>query len=356
MARLKILENNTQKTGIPLLGPCTLLLTVFTILIHFSFSLVWIPLVAIVGIPICWKWDLKGFSVSLALLTLILIYQMWKIPNEKLWQSGIGFSMALGFLITALSSLEAIESDQEHTYSRDEHERLLQACNTMETNAKSQSDELEQTRKQVVILNHQLEELLATFRSESTAKQNEYAQLNTALVLKDRELRSITGKHKQLLEQFNGKSDILDETRHELFHTQETLYRLQRELQEEESNWLCNAETLLNDHFNELENTYKQTTLEQNCELEELYDLISHLFKNEQNTAGPLPQQYLPRKSKEQRDRIPSNTRSPDGNLAEDRVEHHPRIEGSKVAPQTDRVRKLLLASRATSNGKSADR
>lgn len=90
------------------LGPALILITFFVLLVKASVTPLTIPLFALVGMPLCWKWKVKGLTCSLVCLFLLVLYQDQFTPTEeRLWNIGLAVSLALAFVVTALSFEEA---------------------------------------------------------------------------------------------------------------------------------------------------------------------------------------------------------------------------------------------------------
>jgi chromosome segregation ATPase len=98
-------ENQVQFWA--LLGPFVVLLSIAILL--FKVSDHWyIPLSALVGIPLCVKWQMKGMAASLVLLSILLLsnYQDLEL-GERYWHIGLSLAMAFSFIILTLSLEEA---------------------------------------------------------------------------------------------------------------------------------------------------------------------------------------------------------------------------------------------------------
>lgn len=92
-----------------------------------------------------------------------------------------------------------------------------------------------------------------------------------------RELRRLEGFYRQLREQFEEKTRILDETRQELFHTQENLMRAERELSEKE---LSSPQISYEEHISHLlkaEAELKQELEQSQQEIIKLNELVETL-------------------------------------------------------------------------------
>lgn len=92
-----------------ILGPMVVLLSLAVLFVKLSSHWVF-PIAAIVATPLCLKWKMKGFMISLAILLIggILTYQTLHL-EERYWYVGMGLAMTLSLLILALS-FEEVEN------------------------------------------------------------------------------------------------------------------------------------------------------------------------------------------------------------------------------------------------------
>jgi len=91
-----------------LLGPFLVLLSIAVLL--FKVSIHWyFPVSALIGIPLCVKWKLKGMAVSLCFLLLLsgFGYQSLEL-EERYWHVGLSLAMAFSFIVMTLS-LEEVQ-------------------------------------------------------------------------------------------------------------------------------------------------------------------------------------------------------------------------------------------------------
>lgn len=107
------MDNNTRNinaqaqlwalTG-PLLIACT-----FLIIAIRAASMPWgLPLVALVGLLICYQWHWRGVLISLCLLIGVLTYNLSIVPTtDWLWFITLAASIAAAFVVTALSLEES---------------------------------------------------------------------------------------------------------------------------------------------------------------------------------------------------------------------------------------------------------
>lgn len=119
-----------------MLGPFLFLVT--SAVLIFKLSAHWyFPLSALIGIPLCVKWKLKGMAVALAsLLALTLLSYQNLDLEERYWHVGMALAMAFSFIILTLSAEEVegvISKLQRESQSRLENFlRLDEAAKTAE--------------------------------------------------------------------------------------------------------------------------------------------------------------------------------------------------------------------------------
>lgn len=98
---------DTQVQFWALLGPSLLLLSLSVLL--FKVSPHWyIPVSAVMGIPLCVKWHMKGMTAALSCLLLLtgVGYQNLEL-GDLYWHVGLALAMAFSFIILTLSWEEA---------------------------------------------------------------------------------------------------------------------------------------------------------------------------------------------------------------------------------------------------------
>lgn len=93
----------------------------------------------------------------------------------------------------------------------------------------------------------------------------------------ERLARRFEGMYKQLVLQFKEKSEILNETRFQLFHSEEKLMQLQKEWEDSKIFTPSQEERLLQKHILSMEKYYCEKEKEHQLEIDQLTDLISHL-------------------------------------------------------------------------------
>lgn len=82
-----------------------------------------LPLAALTGVFICYRWHWKGVLISFAILLVALIYLLNIIPSsEWLWTSVLALSFASAFVVTVLS-LEESQYSWENLYNEIEENK-----------------------------------------------------------------------------------------------------------------------------------------------------------------------------------------------------------------------------------------
>lgn len=99
-------ENQVQFWS--LVGPFLILLS--TAILLFKVSVHWyFPVSALIGIPLCVKWKMKGMAAALSSLLFfsVLAYQNLEL-DERYWHVGMALAMAFSFIVLTLS-LEEVQ-------------------------------------------------------------------------------------------------------------------------------------------------------------------------------------------------------------------------------------------------------
>jgi len=91
-------------------GPCILLLTLLVQLIKVRAPDLVIPSLALLSVPICWKWKMPGLLGVLSIISLYLLVTFSGVPvEERFWHVGIAMATALALVVTTLS-LEEVDT------------------------------------------------------------------------------------------------------------------------------------------------------------------------------------------------------------------------------------------------------
>lgn len=276
-----------------LIGPLISIATIITLYSHDTPQNLILGAAVLVGTLACWWWKTKGLIGALAAITLLGAYQFLNHnTDDSYWNIGITCAIALTFLVTALSyeEVEAIVVGmQSESSSRlksllklDEklekaHIRLNEQKKSLTTTLDHQQQTLRQQERLVELAREDInstqerhEELLKQFHELKTTDQPQPCP--------DLEVRRINGMYKQLRQQFEEKSSLLDATRKELFHTQEKLTSMQIELRERQYE-VTDVERELQRCLAELERDQKEINYSHKKEVEQLQDLVATLMK-----------------------------------------------------------------------------
>lgn len=129
------------------------------------------------------------------------------------------------------------------------------------------------TVQELELLRQQSQELIQK-KIENSSPKIQDNTVNEENVLR----RRAEGMYFQLKEQFNEKSSILDETRRQLFRTQESLLQMQRTVREQEQFTLPQQEHRLIKHILRMQHQFDSREKIYSNEIENLQDLITHLL------------------------------------------------------------------------------
>lgn len=183
---------------------------------------------------------------------------------------------------------------QEDNFVKQENElkELRHMLDAYQHQIVSYKDDLQRARQQQTMIT-EMSELLDTLTREKSLLENTIKSLQTELENRPQaaqtsddiavdenspsELRRLEGFYRQLREQFEDKSNVLDETRKELFHTQEKLKAAELENSERE---LSVPQIPLEEHIKHLaavEDELKQELEHSHQEIKRLYQLVDSI-------------------------------------------------------------------------------
>ncbi len=108
-------------------GPFVTLLTLLVSMMKPNPMQTNLAICLMMGVPLCWKWKLKGLAISMGLLLGVIAFHFVDLEfSERLWCAGLGVSASLSFLITALSFEEVSAlTDSLQVESKSRLENLL---------------------------------------------------------------------------------------------------------------------------------------------------------------------------------------------------------------------------------------
>lgn len=190
-----------QISTLALIGPFVILVALFIILIKTSFNYTYLPFAALIGIPLCYKWNMRGLAVSLSFLVLFFFYKYSDIlPGDRLLHLGLATSLALTLFIIALSfkeieglwnvnrqqikELQAIIQQRESQLKGSQEERTNE-YHTLE----SQNLFLEQAGKEREIHLQLHEKTIAIMRKELAEAAKKQESLTEELFVRRNEVR-----------------------------------------------------------------------------------------------------------------------------------------------------------------------
>lgn len=159
------------------------------------------------------------------------------------------------------TTIQKLHHETEQLFSHKlEKERLEESLNLT-------LKELEKVRAEVI--QEPLREIINTPRKEITDPHlaQEYSIRRRA-----------EGMYLQLKEQFNEKATILDDTRRQLFHTQENLLQLQRCLNEREHFSINPQVRSLTKHILKMQNHFERQEKSYHAEIDTLHDIVAKLI------------------------------------------------------------------------------
>lgn len=194
----------------------------------------------------------------------------------------------------ANQSLAALRAREEAFNKQEEEMRELRhTLGAFQHQIASYKDDLHRLRQQQA-LNQEMGELIETLTREKSLLESTLTNLQKELEgLRDKEanneinvdesspaeVRRLEGFYRQLREQFEEKSRTLDETRRELFQTQEKLNAAELEFSERE---LASPQISLEEHVRHLakmEEELKQELELSHQEIKRLYNLVESITK-----------------------------------------------------------------------------
>jgi len=256
------------------LGPFILTVTLLVSFMAPSLFQKWLAAAGAGGIPLCWRFKLRGLAGAAGALLLLYSYFAFEMPLEQLiWNGGLALSTLLAFAVTALS-LEEVEglignlelqskSRLDQLWRLDEklkelqeevggeREELAGKLRKTEEEAGAYKERLEaaeklvQTVREELLLSHEKEQQLFQQLQEARAEekgaavdeemvarlQEEIAALKKKKAPKGKspELRALQTKVKQQQKLLDEKEENLSEARAALFRMQEKLFEERRQ-------------------------------------------------------------------------------------------------------------------------------
>lgn len=141
------------------LGPCLILLSTLLLFFKGSLNLWYFPVGALIGVPLCIKWEMKGLAISLLTLFVLMAYFYPDLPFEdRYWHVGMGIALSLSLVIITLSAEEAssaIGGLQAETNSRLDH--IVRLNEQWQAAQAGWAAEKEAMHQKITVLNYELE-------------------------------------------------------------------------------------------------------------------------------------------------------------------------------------------------------
>lgn len=218
-----------------LLGPFFVLLSITALL--FKMSPHWyFPLSALIGIPLCVRWKMKGMTGALGCLFLLAGINSQSLDlTDQYWHVGLSLAMAFSFIILTLS-LE--ESDGLVTKVQVESQSRLDNFLLLDEKWKSAEAEWAQQKEEIEAEVSDLTRQLAKLLEE---KQVFY---KLAQLAKD-ELIQIRGQHEQLLQDLLYKKEQVAQLYERLDENEQTIQNFVNSDPERKIQILANQMTIL---------------------------------------------------------------------------------------------------------------
>lgn len=196
-----------------LLGPAFVLLSISVLL--FKVSVHWyFPVSALIGIPLCVKWKMKGMAVALGCLLCLSGISFQNLDlDDRYWHVGLALTMAFSFIVLTLSLEEAqilIQKLQLESQSRLDNFSLLDE--KWKTAEQEWQIEQEKARTDVTTLTQEVTRI-------QEDKQTFY---KLAQLAKD-ELVQVRNQHEKLLQDILYKKQQIAQLNERLEETEITI-------------------------------------------------------------------------------------------------------------------------------------
>ncbi len=269
-----------------LLGPLCLLLGLFSLLLKYAQPLWPISAAAFLGFIFTWKWKKSGFALSFLLLGCAL----WGVYQSQglLWPSLLSSSIALSWLLLLLGHQEMLlkirEREETMAVLKENNAALLCDLERIEKLASRDQNEMaaaiEHLKSQIPILQAQLSSLQSQIEKEEKEKENwknKHEELSVEVssyqrkekafqhaledaqnqflkwkyetakeaekpaptilpqeedLTEEKSYQMLQTQHVQLKEQFEEKSEVLHQTRRELFLLESQFLTQQKQTEE----------------------------------------------------------------------------------------------------------------------------
>ena len=254
-------------------GPCCVLLSIAVASFLPTAFNAYLPWLALTGMALCWKFALKGLG-GMLLLTAALVTVEGRL---SIWDIGIYISLGSAWCAIALAVDRELELPSQTDPGANQVQMDLIAQQHEEMRA--QQSLLERLRKELITqVEKNQQNSLAAVQLETQRRLTADLEFQVVEVQKEaathrQDVQKYKGLHTQLREQFELKSQQLDESRHRLFQVEEELNSLLNEMKEAEfavkTPWLRDLEQLL-EHSEAMYNEELERLRRENQLLEEI--------------------------------------------------------------------------------------
>jgi hypothetical protein len=226
-------SKSTDKKNIQywaLLGPYFIIISLGAIFLRSSFSDFSLFLISSLGVFGSFKWGVKGLIVSSALLAFF-----YPLFHTGLWTLAFSVSLFFSFFLSALSSKEndAIEKAIETSLEKQQQElaQLQTLVKEAETRGVYKEEKIAALEKELQVAHEKMKEL----KEVKPLKPVQLSFLEEEEVPVNRlhqEVLQMEYLNKQMRRQFEEKSEVLHQTRVQLFQTETALFVLQKKFDE----------------------------------------------------------------------------------------------------------------------------
>ncbi|MBA3284461.1 MAG: hypothetical protein H0U27_05300, partial [Nitrosopumilus sp.] len=307
-----------QVQSLALIGPFMLLVTLTTLLISPSHQQLYLPLIALSGILICWKWKVQGLFTSLALLAIALFYQLFtnSSPEKIFWELLVAAAVALTFSITALSFKEVedvlCEAQQNSTTAKQEFQNLNEHIQQLEA---QRNNGLNQDTTNIKHLNQKLEEQIALTQASEEVIEKVREKMNGISLQNESLLRELFQKRHEcdklsqnLAEHIELTQMELDDQKkaYEILHESKKALEMKYQKEKEELQQTISSQIALQNGQEESSNLLEGLKKEKKSieehylkEIEALHEMITSLnaahakLENEKNSLKTFKEEEI---------------------------------------------------------------
>ncbi len=275
-----------------LAGPLISIFSLFILYIKHSHESLFFPLAILLGIPLCWRWKLWGAAASMIGLIFFMAMTYSAVPlEERFWFVGIGISICMSLLITALSFEEVeILIDSLNLESRSRLENLWKVDEKKKVIEEDLLKKKELIRElQIKVRSYQklvdmsMDEMLeARSHHQQDLQELQYLadenrKLQVSLQMAENS-QTADAKYAHLKAQYEESAKALDSARTDLFIANEKLLRIQRD-QESRQYSLSEVEEALEQHMLNVVKERDEAEESHRREVEALQEMVERMIQ-----------------------------------------------------------------------------